>query len=222
MVVTARCVLLGVLLAALVVGGCQTTYYAVWEKLGKEKRHLLKGGVEKARGDQQQAAEQFEEVLDRIKSLYGFEGGDLEKFYRKLRSDYDKCGDRAETVHRRIEGVETIAADLFAEWEREIEQIGNTDFRTKSAKALRTAKQRYGQFHDSITRAAAKMVPVLKSLHDYVLYLKHNLNAQAVGALKGEVDGIERQVKSLIEEMQGSIKEADAFLATFDPEGGPT
>jgi len=21
--------------------GCQTTYYAVWEKLGKEKRHLL-------------------------------------------------------------------------------------------------------------------------------------------------------------------------------------
>ncbi len=29
------------------VTGCQTTYYAVWEKLGKEKRHLLKDNVEK-------------------------------------------------------------------------------------------------------------------------------------------------------------------------------
>ena len=37
--------------------GCQTTYYAVWEKMGKEKRHLLKDNVEKAREEQAEACD---------------------------------------------------------------------------------------------------------------------------------------------------------------------
>ena len=39
-------------LFAALLGGCQTAYYSVWEKLGKEKRHLLKDEVEKARDEQ--------------------------------------------------------------------------------------------------------------------------------------------------------------------------
>lgn len=33
------------LVALLFTAGCQTTYYAVWEKMGKEKRHLLKDNL---------------------------------------------------------------------------------------------------------------------------------------------------------------------------------
>jgi len=69
---------------------CQTTYYAVWEQLGKEKRHLLKDQVEKARSDQEEASEQFKDVLTRIKEMYGFDGGGLEEFYNKLKSDYEE------------------------------------------------------------------------------------------------------------------------------------
>jgi hypothetical protein len=68
--------------------GCQSVYYAAWEKLGKEKRHLLSDQVEKAREEQQEASEQFKDVLTRIKTLYGFEGGDLEDAYEKLKADY--------------------------------------------------------------------------------------------------------------------------------------
>ena len=35
-------------------------------------------------------------------------------------------------------------------------------------------------------RAEQSMQPVLRTLRDNVLYLKHNLNAQAIGALRGE------------------------------------
>jgi hypothetical protein len=68
--------------------GCQSVYYAAWEKLGKEKRHLLSDQVENAREEQQEASEQFKDVLTRIKTLYGFEGGDLEDAYEKLKADY--------------------------------------------------------------------------------------------------------------------------------------
>ena len=59
------------------------------------------------------------------------------------------------------------------------------------------------------------MKPVLQQLKDYVLYLKHNLNAQAIGALKQEADDIEVEVEKLIKDINTSIKEADAFLKNF-------
>ena len=46
-----------ILVAAVVLlMSCQSTHYAVWEKMGKEKRHLLRDQVEKSRDDQQHVA----------------------------------------------------------------------------------------------------------------------------------------------------------------------
>ncbi|MDY6953187.1 MAG: DUF2959 family protein [Thermodesulfobacteriota bacterium] len=198
-----------------IVFGCQTTYYAVWEKLGKEKRHLLKDNVEKARTEQEKASEEFKDALTRVKELYGFEGGELEDFYNRLRDDYASCEKRAEAVKGRIASVEQIASDLFKEWEREIEAMANATFKSKSAQSLKETKSRYGRLNEAMVKAESKMGPVLKQLEDYVLYLKHNLNAQAIGALKQEVEDIEVEVDRLIKDIAESIKEADDFLASF-------
>jgi hypothetical protein len=195
--------------------GCQTTYYAVWEKLGKEKRHLLKDQVEKARSEQQDASEQFKDALTRIKELYGFKGGDLEEFYNKLKSDYEESDRRAEAVRSRIEKVEQVAQDLFKEWEQEIGEISNEQFRMKSRTSLKDTKQRYARLRSAMTKAESSMDPILRRLKDYVLYLKHNLNAQAIGVLKKEVGDIEMEVQGLIQDITQSIAEADSFLKTL-------
>ena len=196
--------------------GCQTTYYAVWEKLGKEKRHLLKDQVEKARSEQQGASEQFKDALTRIKELYGFKGGELEEFYNKLKSDYEESERRAEAVRSRIEKVEQVAKDLFKEWEEEIDEISNKQFRMKSRDSLKDTKERYARLRSAMTKAETSMVPVLRRLKDHVLYLKHNLNAQAIGVLKKEVVDIEVEVQGLIQDIMQSIAEADSFLKTLD------
>ncbi len=196
--------------------GCQKAYYSVWEKLGKEKRHLLKDQVENARTEQEKASEQFKDVLTRIKEIYGFEGGDLEKFYTKLQSDYKDCEERADAVSNRIDKVEEIAQDLFLEWEAEIKQISNENFKAKSTQALKNTRARYDRLHESMTKTRSKMVPVLSQLKDYVFYIKHNLNAAAIGTLKKEVTAIELDVKQLVQDINASIKEADAFLKSFE------
>lgn len=56
------------------------------------------------------------------------------------------------------------------------------------------------------------MEPVLSSFRDHVLYLKHNLNAQAIASLQGELGGIESDVGRLIAEMERSIAEAQSFI----------
>jgi len=198
--------------AFLFIVGCQTTYYAVWEKMGKEKRHLLKDNVEKVREDQAEASEQFASVVARIKSMYGFDGGELEDVYEKLSEDYMACEERADAVRDRIDKVERIAADLFKEWESEIATIENAKFKSKSRASLQDTRNRFARLQRSMARAEASMDPVLTNFQDYVLYLKHNLNAQAVSSLKKEVTEIETEVSSLIEDMNRSIKEADSFV----------
>jgi hypothetical protein len=196
--------------------GCQRAYYAMWEQVGKEKRHLLRDQVDKASSDQQKASTQFKDALTRIQEIYGFEGGDLEKFYRRLSRDLEACEKRAEAVRERIGNVERIAADLFVEWEREITQISNPNLRDQSRRQLRDTQTRWARLQRAMTQAEARMEPVLRQLRDYVLYLKHNLNARAVGALQREADGIEIEVQSLIAAIAQSVREADDFLKNFE------
>lgn len=210
----AYCVMACLFLVA-VTAGCQKTYYAVWEKLGKEKRHLLRDNVRKATEEQKEASEQFKDTLTRMKEVYGFEGGNLEKVYKKLQADFDESEARAEAVHDRVAQVERIAEDLFKEWQREITQITNTKLRSQSSQSLRLSKEQYARLAAAMKKAEARMDPVLDQFRDNVLYLKHNLNAQAIGALRQEAGSIEVEVESLIADMRASIREAETFLKNF-------
>lgn len=192
--------------------GCRSTYYKAWEKFGVYKRDLLKKNVEEARDDQKKATEQFKDALTRLKELYGFEGGDLEKTYKKLQADYDKSEERANAVKERIRKVETVSGDLFKEWEQEISSMESSKLAASSREKLRDTKEKYDSLHSSMLKAEASMEPVLRQFHDQVLYLKHNLNAAAVGALKGETVDIEKEIQNLIRDMNVSIQEADSFI----------
>jgi len=196
--------------------GCQAAYYATMEQFGIEKRHLLRDNIEKTQKEQTEASEEFKDVLTRIKEIYGFDGGELEKAYSRLKSQYERCEDRTESVKTRIDTVEEIANDLFTEWSKEIEQISNADLKRKSRESLLQTQRRYDRLRDAMQTSEARLEPVLTQVRDYVLYLKHNLNAQAIGALDQEVRDIEIEVESLIDDMNASIREAETFLNDFE------
>ncbi len=199
----------------LLLGGCSTAYYSAMEKIGKEKRHLLKDNVEDVQESQTKAQEEFKDALTRIKEITNFDGGDLEAFYNRLKSSYDDCDSRAAQIEKRISKVETVAADLFTEWETEIRQINDRKLKNSSRASLSDAKSKYQKLSSAMNQSTKGMYPVLAKLNDYVLYLKHNLNARAVGALGGEVVSIEKEVTDLIADMNASISEADNFIKTF-------
>ena len=200
------------LLFALPMTGCRSLYYSAWETLGKHKRDLLKSDVRHARDDQQKAAEQFKDALTRMKELYAFDGGKLEKTYNTLKSDYDRCVQRADAVKSRVAQVDRVASDLFDEWDREIASMNNDNLKQSSRLKLQETRQKFQALEAAMKKAAASMDPVLSEFRDQVLYLKHNLNAQAVGSLRGETVAIEREIQNLIQDMNASISQADLFI----------
>jgi hypothetical protein len=78
----AHFVTLGVMVVALV--GCTSTYYKTMKTFGKEKRDILVSRVKDSKKDQQQAKEQIKTTMESFQELTGFQGGSLEKNYKKL------------------------------------------------------------------------------------------------------------------------------------------
>ena len=197
-------------------GGCKTAYYATYEKFGVYKRDLLKKYVVAARDDQQKASEQFKDALTKLKEVYAFDGGKLEKSYRDLESEYKQSADRAAAVHKRIADVETVGTDLFKEWEGEIKQITTPALADGSRKQLRETRVKFDLMVDALKKAERSMDPVLAKLHDQTLYLKHNLNAAAISSLRGESTSIQSEISNLINDMNASITKADEFIKTME------
>ena len=192
--------------------GCRSAMYSTYEKFGVYKRDLLKKRVIAARDEEKEAGEQFKDALTRLREMYGSSGSALEKTYDKLKSEYDGSVEKAESVRKRVRDMETVANDLFREWEAEIRQISSESLRASSRDQLRQTRDRYDEMHRALKRAEQSMEPVLTKFRDHVLYLKHNLNAQAIASLKGEAVSIQNDIARLIEDMNGSIQQADAFI----------
>ena len=73
----------------------------------------------------------------------------------------------------------------------------------------------YDQLVRKMEKAAGRMDPVLRTMKDHVLFLKHNLNARALGSLEDTADSLQRNVNRLIKDMEAAISEADKFLSTM-------
>jgi hypothetical protein len=196
-------------------GGCQKAYYSTMEKFGVHKRDIMVDRVEKARDSQQEAKEQFRSALEQFSTVLNFKGGKLEDKYKTLQAEYDRSEAKADEVKERIDAVEDVSDALFAEWKDELDQYTNKSLRRDSERKLARTRRQYEQLIKAMRRAEAKIAPVLKAFHDQVLYLKHNLNAQAIASLQSELVAVESDIAVLIKEMEKSIGEADSFIKTM-------
>lgn len=206
------------LLILLLIGSltaCQSAYYAAWEKLGVEKRDILVDRVEAAKESQEDAQQQFTSALDEFSQLINFDGGELQSVYEDLNREFEASQDAAANVSSRIDKVESVAQALFDEWTEELEKYSNAKLKRDSQNQLRDTQKRYNSLIAAMRKAEGKMAPVLTALQDNVLYLKHNLNAKAVGALNGEFGSIKKDIDGLIKEMNKAISQSNEFISTI-------
>jgi SMC interacting uncharacterized protein involved in chromosome segregation len=204
-----------ILVVLLFAAGCQSLYYGTMEKFGRHKRDILVDRVKDARDTQQETKEQFASALEKFRSVVNVEGGKLQDKYDQLKSELDKSESKASAVKKRVSDVEDVAEALFDEWEKELDQYESAKLKEASKKELGQTRQKYSQLIGAMKNAESKIEPVLSAFRDQVLFLKHNLNAQAIASLQTELGTMETDIGKLITEMENSIGEADKFIQTM-------
>lgn len=193
-------------------GACSSVYYNTMEKFGVHKREILVDRVEEARDLQKEGQKQFQSALDQFRSIVQVDESNLSKTYDRLRSEYEDSKESAEAISAKINDIESVAAALFREWKGELKQYSDSSLRRDSEKKMKQTQAKYKSLIKSMRAAESRLQPVLATMHDQVLYLKHNLNASAIQSLRSEVIKIDQDVNALLAAMQKSITEANSFI----------
>jgi hypothetical protein len=202
-----------IVIAAAAAGlACDSIYYKTMKKFGREKRDILVKRVKDARASQADAQKELKSALERFQAIVDVEGSSLEDKYKKLNDELQRSEERANRLKDRIDAVRDVSKDLFDEWDDELAKYSDRKLRQESEREMRDTKRRTDALIASMTKAQGRVEPVLKPLRDRVLFLKHNLNARALGALTRELDTVRTDVDALVLDMQRSIAEADAFI----------
>lgn len=192
--------------------GCQSTYYKTMEVFGRHKRDLLVKDVEQARDAQQEVKQQFQTALEKFSEVVNFSGGKLQEKYDQMKSELEKSQSRADNLRKHINDVEDVSKALFSEWESELDQYSNSEYRRISEQRLSLTRKRYEGLIGAMKRSQVKIEPVLSAFRDQVLFLKHNLNAQAVASLQDELESVKADIAVLVNDMEASIAQANAFI----------
>ncbi|MEZ8945538.1 DUF2959 domain-containing protein [Vibrio sp. 10N.247.311.12] len=208
--------LIVIVLSIFTLTGCQSAYYSAMEQVGYHKRDIMVDRVEDAKESQQDAQEEFTSALEALSSLTNLSGGDLEDMYNQINDKYQDSEKAAQNVSDRIAAIEDVSDALFEEWQSELDLYTSDSLRRSSEQKLRETKLSYQTMLSAMKRAEKKMDPVLNTLRDNTLYLKHNLNASAVGSLQGEFMSLEKDIAYAIEQMNAAIAESDKFLAQLN------
>ena len=187
-------------------------YYAGMESVGVHKRDIMVDRVEDVQEAQEDAQKEFKSALEHFGTLVTIKDTDLKEAYEDFNDEYEDAKDAADDVNKYINKLEDVSLALFEEWEDEIVMYTNAKLQEQSKSQLRDTQSKYNKMMKSMRKSEKSMEPILATFHDNVLILKHSLNAQAIGALQGEFDGLKNNIDSLITQMNKSIKESDKFI----------
>jgi len=187
------------------------------EKMGFAKRDILVTRVGKAQTAQEDAKEQFVDALQSFLAVTKIDGGELKLKYDELNTQLKECESRAEEVNDRIGAIDDVAVALFKEWGIELDQYSNPKLRSQSKQQLNSTRVRYSELMTVMRRASSRMEPILATFRDQVLFLKHNLNVQALRSLDGTSRELQGDIATLIRDMEKSINEAESFIREMKP-----
>jgi hypothetical protein len=196
--------------------GCSSTYYAALEKIGIPKRNLMVSRVKSAQASQEEAKEQFKSALEQFSAVVEVKDTQLKSRYDNLNAELQRAETKASAVRSRVASVADVSDALFAEWEAELEQYTNKKLRLSSERTLKNTKDKYARMMAAMRRAESKLDPVLQPLRENVLFLKHNLNAEAIGSLDVELAGVEDGVQLLLRDLERSIAESKLFIEELE------
>lgn len=187
----------------------------IWPSI--DKRNKLKKSVLSLNEAQYEAVAQFKDTYEQFKKISGFQGGELEKEYKRVEESYNESLKKANAVRSRIKAVNNAAEALFDQWNEDVKQMEDEQLRRNSREQFCQCLTKFDEVRASLKLVEKSMDPVITKFKDVVLALKHRLNAQALDSLTGEVERIQSQVDRLISDMEAAIQEAEKFL-TNSPE----
>jgi len=196
--------------------GCTGAYHRSLEQRGMTKRDVLVRRIQHVQSAQEEAKYQFTRALESLRSIAQVEPGRLREKHSELDAQHKNGSERARVLGKRLPAVDAAAATLFKEWEKELALYQNPALRAQSEQRLAATRADYAEFIRTQEAILAQIAPVLVSLRDQVLVIKHGLNPETRRELDTTLQALREELSGLIRSIDESTRAADAFIEALN------
>lgn len=132
--------------------------------------------------------------------------------YAKFVQSIDGAEQQARRFREVVGPMLATAQPVFAQWQKDVQTIGNDRMRARSELRYSVAKERY----DAITKVAVpaqeQFEGYVKALRDHAAFLAHDLNAGALDDIQDEVKAVARTARELDRSMESCQAAARAYV----------
>ncbi len=195
--------------------GCGSVYYDTIEALGQPKRQVLVSRVQDTRDTMKEAKKTYTSAMQQFGSVTKVGGTQLENKYKILKKEYDACNSKASELRSQISNVKSVGRVLFQEWQRELDQFTHEQMRKLSEAKMQQTRDKYAVMIESMDRTSARITPVLESMNDQLLNIKHSLNALIVVSLEEELIQLRKNMDNLIVDIDTAVEQSNAFIGSM-------
>ncbi len=137
--------------------------------------------------------------------------GDAVKAHEELEDAIEGSEDQANDFRRSIEKMQAAAEPVFDQWTKDLEAYSNPEMRQRSQARLSAARERYDAVVAAVEPVLVEYEAINANLRDHILFLSHDLNAEAVATIQEDVKKVSKEASDL----DGSFNSAKAATRSY-------
>jgi Protein of unknown function (DUF2959) len=143
-------------------------------------------------------------------------GNDALAAYAELKQAVEHSEQREEALRRSLEPMKAAADTLFQSWTTDLDAFGSPELRQRSKERLENNRARFQAILKTAGSALASYTDINRRLRDHVLFFDHDLNAEALAAVQGEVRSMVKMANDLGDKLGECRTVARAYVESVN------
>jgi hypothetical protein len=125
------------------------------------------------------------------------EDGDLLTPFEAFNKGLGKVAERRTEVAKRVDALNGIAKQYFAQWKADMAKFSDDSMRKRSEERMKDTQSRFDQLQKLGKQAKSIYEPLMKTLNDHKLYLANDLNKSAANSLQKDTKKVDEAAGDL-------------------------
>ncbi len=201
--------------AAAVFSGCQTVQEMASDRFSLSRQDNLVLRIEDARDAHLVVRDQLAVAKEAFGYIQSPGEESLRQRYETLSREYVGVELRMERLRLAAERMEEAARSYFMDWERRIYEYVDPVIRSASRQQLDTSRGKYEQTLARIRQTEEHAQRVVDAFGDQVRFLRHNLNREAVEALRNPSVELQLELDDLMEKLDLAAQDLEEAAYLF-------
>jgi len=156
-------------------------------------------------------------VKDAVAALEGIAGGELGQdpaaTYAAFIERLEQSEHQAEQLRDSIDPMDANAKRVFKQWATDLREFTSPSLLKRSEARMEATQERYNKVSESAERAHEALVTVNKAMRDHALFLGHDLNAESLEAVKGDVAEMAKDAGELDGALERCMESAQSYVS---------